>query len=146
MSDDMDDEQLLRLVAASLGDDRPPADAVEAAYAAFAWRTLDADLAQLIEEAQPEVVGFLQPPVEPPGDPEVAFQTEHGEIRLQFDPGRVVVSATPPPVRVVLHRPDRHAELPVDPAGRAVATGVSGPSRFEVRWPGGSAVTPWLIL
>ncbi len=152
MTDQMDDDQLLRLVARSLGDDRPPANAVEAAYAAFAWRTLDADLAQLIEEAQPEVVGFHHPQADTGPSPlpvrEMAFHTVHGEIRVLIDPddGAVAVQVAPAPHRVVQRTPDTDRELAVDPSGRAPAPGASGPTRFEVIWATGTAVTPWLTL
>jgi hypothetical protein len=150
MTEPMNDDQLSALVADALADDRPPDDAVQAAYAAFGWRTLDADLAQLIEEAeagalpQPEVVGFGH---EPLPARRAGFTTDHGTIEVSIGQHRLTVTASPRPLRVVLRQPAVAIELVVDASGRAGASGLSGPARLEFTWPsGGSALTPWFTL
>ncbi len=133
MTTPMDDDALLALVADAVAGDGPPPGAVEAAYAAFGWRTLEADLAQLFE---PEVVGFLHQPQ--PAARVVTFTTDHGVIEVAIDGGHLAVTASPPVDAVVLRRPDGTAE----PIGRAEP----GPARLELTWSTGTALTPWFTL
>lgn len=138
MTTPMDDDALLALVADAVAGDGPPPDAVEAAYAAFGWRTLEADLAQLFE---PEVVGFLHQPE--PAARVVTFTTDHGVIEVAIDGGHVAVAASPPVEAVLLRRPDGTAE----PLGSAEHLGTApGPVRLELTWPTGTALTPWFTL
>ena len=136
MTAPMNDDALLALVADAVAGDGPPPDVVEAAYAAFGWRTLDADLAQLFE---PEVVGFRHQP--PPAARVVTFRTDHGTIDVAIDGGQITVTATPPARSVLLRRPDG-TEAPFPSSGG----GVTGPVRLELTWPTGSATTPWFTL
>lgn len=133
MTAPMDDDALLALVADAVAGDGPPPDAVEAAYAAFGWRTLEADLAQLFE---PEVVGFLHQPH--PAARVVTFTTDHGVIEVAIDGGHLAVTASPPASSVVLRRPDG-ATAPLSAAA-------PGPVRLELTWPTGTALTPWFTL
>ncbi|MDH3679298.1 MAG: hypothetical protein OEV40_05035 [Acidimicrobiia bacterium] len=142
MTAPMNDDKLLSLLGESLADDRPSADAIEAAYAAFGWRTLDADLAQLIEDSQVEVVGFRDAAF----SRIVAYETDLGTIEVSIDNDRFQAEIAPVPTKLVLRRTTDSRELPLDDAGRASASGVSGPVRFEIFWTGGSALTPWLTL
>ena len=133
MTEPMDDDALLALVAAAVAGDGPPPRAVEAAYDAFGWRTLEADLAQLFE---PEVVGFLHQPH--PAARLVTFTTDHGVIEVAIDGGHLAVTASPPADEVVLRRPDG-TTAPLGTAG-------PGPVRLELSWPSGTALTPWFTL
>lgn len=142
MTAPMNDDELLTLLAESLADDRPPADAIEAAYAAYGWRTLEADLAQLIEDSQVEVVGFRDAAY----SRIVSYETDLGTIEVSIASDAVQVVIDPLPAELVLRRTADSRELPVDDAGRASASGLSGPIRFEITWPEGSALTPWLTL
>lgn len=161
MTGPMNDEQLLGLVAASLDDDQPPAEVMEAAYAAFGWRTLDADLARLIDDSEPEVVGFQHGAVP---SRVLAFETGYGVIEVAVAADGFEVVVRPAPVRVVLRRPDLAIELPLpDPASDppsatmrvpgpggtgsgGTGSGGTGPARIEVTWTSGRAVTPWMTL
>lgn len=142
MTAPMNDDKLLSLLGESLADDQPPADAIEAAYAAYGWRTLDADLAQLIEDSQVEVVGFRDAAF----SRVVAYQTSFGTIQVSIDNNVFEASISPAPAKLLLRQTTDSRELAVNDAGRASASGVTGPVRFEITWPGGSALTPWLTL
>lgn len=150
MTGPMDDEHLLGLVAASLAGDRPPPEAVEAAYAAHGWRTLEADLARLIDDAAPEVVGFQQGPV---CTRVVTFETWYGLIEVAIDPDGFDVVARPTPRRLVVRRPHDETDLALPGIGGDARLGVTvrgpavtGPIRIEATWPAGRAVTPWITL
>ncbi len=142
MTAPMNDDNLLSLLGETLADDRPPPDAIEAAYAAFGWRTLDADLAQLIEDSQVEVVGFREAAF----SRIVGYETDFGTIEVSIDNDLFQIELSPVPVKVMLDQTSGSRELALDDAGRASASGMSGPVRFEITWAEGSALTPWLTL
>lgn len=142
MTTPMNDDDLLTLLREALVGDEPPADAMEAAYAAHGWRTLDADLAQLIEDNQVEVVGFRDAAF----SRIVSFETDAGTIEVSIDNDVVVADLTPRPTKLVLRRTTDSRELPVDDAGQASVSGVSGPIRFEITWADTTTLTPWLTL
>lgn len=142
MTAPMNDDDLLTLLREALVGDTPPADAMEAAYAAHGWRTLDADLAKLIEDNQVEVVGFRDAAF----SRIVSFETDAGTIEVAIDNDLVVANLTPVPAKLVLRRTTDSRELAVDEAGRASASGVSGPIRFEITWADTTTLTPWLTL
>lgn len=143
MTTPVNDDQLLALVAEVLAGDGPPPAALDAAYAAFGWRTLEADLAQLIDDTEPEVVGFDQWTA---FARVVTLNTGYGSIEVSIDNDRLEVSVSPRPRRIVLRQPGSSAELTVDDDGRAAAEGIAGPVRFEVAWPAGAALTPWFTV
>ncbi|MGF1597004.1 MAG: hypothetical protein ACFCVK_08720 [Acidimicrobiales bacterium] len=143
MTSPMDDDTLLSLLGDSLADDRPSDDATEAAYAAFGWRTLDAELARLIDDHHVEVMAFSQTTA---FSRVVTYETGHGSIEVAIGDDTVELVARPAPVGVTLRRPDDRLALAVDDGGRASASGLSGPIRFEVTWSGGTTLTPWLTL
>ena len=142
MTSAMSDDEILAHLAAVLAEDRPPGDAMEAAYAAFGWRTLDADLARLVEDTQLEVVLFRQ------GSPSrrLSYESDHGTIALDVDDHSFELTVSPVARAVVVHRPWGSTELAVDAGGRATATGEPGPLRLGVVWDAGSAITPWTTL
>ena len=142
MTTPMNDDDLLTLLREALVGDEPPADAMEAAYAAHGWRTLDADLAQLIEDNQVEVVGFRDAAF----SRIVAFETDAGSIEVSIDNDVVVATLTPSPTKLVLRRTTDSRELAIDDAGRASVSAVSGPIRFEITWGDATTLTPWLTI
>lgn len=143
MTPPMNDDELLSLLSDSQADDGPPSVAMEAAYAAFGWRTLEADLAELIEDSQVEVVGFHQGAAY---GRLVTFETASGTVEVSMGQDTIEIVANPVPTAIVLRQLSESQELTVDEAGRASATGVGGSIRFEITWPEGSASTPWLTL
>lgn len=138
----MNDDQLLSLLADSVPDARPPADAVDAAYAAYGWRTLEADLAQLITDSHVEVVGFRDGGY----SRVVTYETGLGTVTVSIAADEVVVDVTPAPTSLTLRTTGDARDLAIDGDGRATLEGVSGSIRFELTWPGGTATTPWLTL
>jgi hypothetical protein len=138
----MNDDDVLSLLAESLADDQPPAVAVEGAYAAYGWRNLDAELARLIEDSQVEVVGFRDAAY----SRVVSYETEHGTVELSVDHQIFSITVSPQPQKLVLRQLSGGRQLAVDDAGRASASDVHGPTRFEITWAGGSALTPWVTL
>ncbi|MEL7157763.1 MAG: hypothetical protein AAFN30_14335 [Actinomycetota bacterium] len=142
MTYEMSDEALFAHLSDLFADDRPPADAVEAAYAAFGWRTLDADLAELLEDSQVEVVMFRQ------GSHArlLSYECEQGAIELGVDDHAFELMVRPGAVAVVVHRPWGSSPLELDADGRAAATEPAGPIRFGIVWESGSILTPWTTL
>jgi hypothetical protein len=138
----MNDDDLLSLLREALVGDEPPVDAMEAAHAAYGWRTLDADLAQLIEDNQVEVVGFREEAF----SRIVSYETDAGTIEVSIDNDLVVAQVAPATATLVLRRTTDSRELALDAAGRASVSGVSGPIRFEISWDERTALTPWLTL
>ncbi len=142
MTSDMTDDDLLSHLAAVFADDQPPSDAMEAAYAAFGWRTLDADLAQLLDDSQAEVVLFRQGTYAR----RMTYDCAHGTIELGVDDHSYELVVRPSASSVVVHRPWGSSPLMVDEQGRAHADGEPGPIRFGIVWAGGTILTPWTTL
>ena len=142
MTSPMNDDDLLTLLREAMAGDTPPADAMEAAYAAHGWRTLDADLAQLIEDNQVEVVGFRDAAF----SRIVAFETDTGSIEVSIDNDLVVATVRPTPTKLVLRQTTDSRELAVDDAGHASVSGLAGPVRFEISWAERTTLTPWLTI
>lgn len=142
MTEAMSDEEILTHLSELFADDRPPVDALEAAYAAFGWRTLDADLAQLMEDSQVEVVMFRQ------GSHArlLSYECEQGSIELGVDDHTFELIVRPRALAVVVHRPWGSNPLELDAGGRASATEAAGPIRFGIVWESGSTITPWTTL
>ncbi|MCP3913443.1 MAG: hypothetical protein GY713_21150 [Actinomycetia bacterium] len=138
----MNDDDMLILLGESLSNDQPPVEAVELAYASFGWRTLEADLAGLIDDIQVEVVGFRLGAY----SRLLTYDSAFGTIEVGVEDDAFEVVAAPTPQRVVAHRPTVSAEVDLDQSGRASSSGISGPVRFEVEWEAGSVVTPWITL
>jgi hypothetical protein len=138
----MNDDDVLSLLAESLAGERPPVEAIQGAYAAYGWRTLDAELARLTDDSQVEVVGFRDAAF----SRVVAFETDHGRVELSVDHHDFDIVVSPRPDKLVLRRLSDTSELAVDDAGRAAASDVSGSIRFEITWAAGTARTPWLTL
>ena len=142
MTEPMNDDDVLSLLAESLDDDQPPVEVIEAAYAAYGWRDVDAAIARLVEDSQVEVVGFRHAAF----SRVVAYETDHGTAELSIDHRAFAITVAPRPGKLVLRQPSSSRELAVDDAGRASASGIAGPVRFEIAWSTGTACTPWLTL
>jgi hypothetical protein len=145
----MNDDEIIELLAEVVRHDGPPASALELAYGSFAWRTIDADLARLVDDREVEVVGFHHGAY----SRLVTYDADQGTIEIGVADDAFEVGALPTPAQVVLHRaptgagaPLEPTEVPLDSQGRGRGQGVSGPVRFEVTWSTGSVVTPWLTL
>lgn len=145
-----DDEALLGLVGRALGQDDPvPERAREAALAAFAWRTIDAELAALVYDSGMELATGAR-------SDEVArqltFEAEGVEIEVMVVPGgeRLLGQLVPPrSVGLSLTSGGRVLETTTDDLGRFRFEGVgSGPARFTVMSGSGRppVETEWVVL
>lgn len=142
MTEAMSEQEILQHLTELFADDSPPADAMEAAYAAFGWRTIETDLAQLVEDSQLEVVMFRQ------GSHArlLTYECQQGAVDLGIDDHSFELIVRPGAVAVVVHRPWGSSPLQLDADGRAAADEPAGPIRFGVVWESGSTLTPWTTL
>ena len=148
MTEPMPDDQLLALLAETLGDERPPADAVEAAYAAEGWRTIDVDLARLVDDVALEVAGFGTEL----WSRALAYTAGPARIDVVLHDDELEIGIAPAPAAVTIRWPTGAADLVVDTgsepgSGRFRWSGVVGPACLDVTWPDGSrARTPWMTV
>jgi len=143
---DGDDELLAELRAALA--DPPGGDVIAAAQAAFAWRTVDADLMLLTLEA----AGTTGAPVRGENEPRtLAFHGErHGEpLRVEMEIGDAGIFGQlipPQPGQVTLvTAAGPKAVTQADEVGCfAFPAGTSGPLRLECRLRANRFVTEWV--
>lgn len=150
--DAMDDDELMAALDAAVAES---GDVTErrrrAARAAFTWRTVDAEIAELLHDsaldagvavrsgggAEPRTLSF--------GSAAVALELEvDGDVVM----GQVVPPAT---ATVALQRPDLgegdEVTVEVDAAGFFRLEGVApGPVRFVARAAGWTLTSPWVVL
>ena len=145
MHDD-DLERELRQAAEVL--DPVPAHLLPRAVAAFAWRTIDADLAELAFDSLAEPAA----PVRGPGQPRLlTFRTDEQIIELELDTEgtdrRLVGRITPATAADVEIRHERGTtRVTADHLGRFAAGGLApGPMRLrcDPAAPGAAIVTDW---
>jgi hypothetical protein len=145
-----DDEALLERLRSVLPAAEPvPAHVREAARAAFAWRTIDADLAELVRDtageetlagARGQATARL-----------LTFVLDDVEVELEIDeapPHRLagqLVGASAR--RLLVERPDDSFEVDVDALGRFEARDLA-PGPCRLRWSDGrsSTVTHWFVI
>jgi len=146
MTAPMNNDEIFALLAECLADDRPPVEAQEAAYEAYRWRNIDAELAKLIEDSPIEVVGFRHGAY----SRLLTYNSAQGTIEVGVADDTFEVVAIPTPVEVRAHRRsgllDVTIDVELDSGGRGRGSGVSGSVRFEVVWPTGPVLTPWITL
>jgi hypothetical protein len=141
--DDLDQlEQDLR-VAAALADP-VPVRLVEGAITAYAWRTVDADLAELVfdslsESAVAAVRGGDQPRV-------LTFRTADLTVELELSGSSRLVGRVEPPVHQVdIQQGARTVPVPVDGLGRFATSDLTrGALRLHIRTGQRTVVTDWI--
>lgn len=148
MEQDAEDELLAELRA--LVAERPPEDVVEAAKGAYAWRTIDAELAELVRDSALEPAGAVR------GDEgprlltfEVDDVTVEVEVGDDRDRRRVVGQVVPPqPARVEVVHSGTASQVVADDLGRFTATDVAGgPVRLRLTLDDGRTVeTAWVVM
>jgi hypothetical protein len=125
----------------------------EAARAAFTWRTIDAELAELMRDSAELEAGAL------------ALRSGEGPRMLSFETPRVAIEAEvtvtgprsrrlvaqlipPAPAAITLEQVGERIEALADELGRFFFDGLSaGPARLRVALPDGSEIaTPWTSL
>jgi len=151
----VDDDELLATLRAALSSDAATAEdgalsrIIAAGRAAWAWRTIDEELAELAYDSadRPALAG-LRGGVAPPR--QLTFA--HGDMRLELEvgPEAMLGQVLPPrPVHVQLQVPDGPSrELDSDDQGRfIVEPALTGPVRLRCSLPDtGPVVTSWVLL
>lgn len=143
MSDAPDASMLAKISEAFDSLEPIPPHLTDAAQAAFTWRRVDAELADLLfDSANHELVG-----VRGTTSDRRSFRFGHGDavIRVHLTQATMIVMLEPPMsvgCRVTSqdateeHRTDEYGELAIDAPEL--------PARIEVDLPGGTVVTPWI--
>lgn len=155
--DDLDDEALMQLLRGAVGADADEAEdraatarRVAAARGAFAWRTVDEELAALLHDSALEASGARSGGSGPRvlsfgrGGISIEVDLDGGELRGQV----VGHGEATGPVRVVLQRPDgEERAVEADEDGLFVVPDVpTGSARLRVEVGGWSLTTPWVAL
>jgi hypothetical protein len=142
-----DDDLLAAELAAVLRSRDPmPSPVVQAARGAFAWRTVDADLAVLSADSLLEATAGVRGG----GDRQLTF--EAGGLSLEVDVveggRRLVGQIVPPqPGEVELEGPHTRSSAATDRLGQFSLSVWNGPARLRFRPAVGSAVvTDWVTL
>jgi hypothetical protein len=146
MSDDDATERDLRAAADLL--DPPPAHLLLQAVAAFAWRTIDAELAELVFDSLAEPVAGMRGADQPRL---LTFRADEQVIELELGSEgatrRVVGRVSPAgPAEVAVQHGGGRATVDADEWGRFAVGGLApGPLRVRCRPAGGgpAVVTDW---
>jgi hypothetical protein len=141
--DDLDQlEQDLRAAAALV--DPVPSRLLEGAIVAYSWRTVDADLAELVfdslaESAVVAVRGGDQPRL-------VTFRTQDLTVELELSDDRLVGRVEPAgPASVGIQQGARTVAVPADTLGRFATSDLTrGALRLHIRRGERTAVTDWI--
>ncbi|MGN9812830.1 hypothetical protein ACTMSW_26195 [Micromonospora sp. BQ11] len=149
-----DDDRLLTELGAAVQEGRQvPESFVRAGKAAYAWRTVDAELAELRLDsrlAEPEPVGLRGEPSGPGSGPRALSFTASGlAIEVEIHPDAIRGQLVPAQPGVVRIRDAEGAtgEVPVDEFGWfVVGTVPVVPFRLQARTEAGMAViTDWIM-
>ncbi len=144
-SDDIPDETLeqLRVLAAQL--DPVPEYVVAAAKAAWGWRTLDSELAELTYDSLFDAERLVG--VRGQGTRQLTFTSDHDSIEVEVDDveRRLVDQHVPPgAASVEVRGPDGVAHAEADDLGRFVIERLPHPFSIRIRRPSGESVhTEW---
>lgn len=145
-----EDAELLASLRKGLSESDPlPSDVVEFAKAAFSWRDIDAELAELEYDSADEALpsGVRSSTV----IRMMSFQAGRWMIDIEYDEtaGRLM-GATSPPARysIELHTAGARFTTESDESGRfAVEDVARGPLGIVLRFVDGEVVkTPWVVL
>lgn len=140
-----DDALLAELARVLDAHDPPPPPVVEAARAAWTWRTIDAELAELHFDSALETLevrGLSWPR-------QLSFESRELTIEVEVDGEGLVGQVVPPAaVDILLVRPDgAQVAARSDAIGHFTFAGVArGTVRLQVTAPDGSVTTQWFTL
>ncbi|WP_211357291.1 hypothetical protein [Nocardioides rubriscoriae] len=160
--DELDDDELMAALAQAVAEaGAVPDRRREAARAAFSWRTVDAELAELLHDSALDAGAAVRSGSAPGVDEPRTLSFGSGALALEVEvDGEVVmgqvVGPTPAPgaATVALQRAEGaeggegdEVVVEVDAAGFFRVEGVvSGPVRFVVRADGWALTSPWVVL
>ncbi len=143
--------QLLASVAARV--DPVPPEVVDAAVGCFKWRSIDAELAELLFDSDrggDRLVGVRSPG----GSRQLTFEAPHLVVELEVDlhaqPQLVGQLVPPGPAEVEIRSPDTAMVVKADEFGRFWADRLDGGAMSLRILPSGSgddpAATPWVSI
>ncbi|WP_236790947.1 hypothetical protein [Amycolatopsis sp. GM8] len=145
-----DDDRFVAELGAAMRDAQAPESFLRAGRAAFAWRTADAELAELSSDsslAEVEPAGLRGGP-DSPGPRALGFTAGNLSVEVEIHPDAVRGQLVPAQSGTVLVRGEDGpgAEVPVDDVGWFVIRPVpAGRFRLHVRTAAGAAVlTGWI--
>ncbi|MBM7517308.1 hypothetical protein [Nocardioides nitrophenolicus] len=151
----MNDDELMALLGRAVAEEAAVSDRRRtAARAAFTWRSVDAELAELLHDSALDPGAAVRSGADGPrtlsfGHGGLTLEVEvDGETVLGQVIGAGAAATAPDPAAVLLERPDADAVSAVaDAAGFFRLEGVrSGTVRFVVDQGGWSLTTPWVAL
>ena len=153
--DEMTDDELMVALAEAVAEERDVDERRrEAARAAFTWRTVDEELAELLHDSALDAGAAVRSSGDGPralsfGRSGLALEVEvDGEQVMGQVIGEGAAAEETAPATVTLRRPDAEdAVVRADASGFFRLSGVGpGPARFVVEKAGWSLTTPWVTL
>lgn len=153
--DELTDDELMAALAEAVTEPAPDADRRrEAAQAAFTWRTVDAELAELLHDSALEAGAAVRS--SGGGPRSISFGRSGLTLEIEVDGAHVLgeviaegaAAGGPGPASVTLQRPGAEdVSVETDAAGFFRFDGVgSGAVRFTVERAGWALTTPWVTL
>ena len=147
----MTDDQLLALLGEAVAEEAAVSDRRRAAArAAFTWRSVDAELAELLHDSALDAGAAVRSAAASPEPRTLSFGHSGLTLEVEVDDdallGQVIGGAEP--ATVVLERPDTDpVSVVADPSGFfRIADVGTGAVRFVVQQAGWSLTTPWVTL
>lgn len=158
--DETTDDELAAELAAAIAEEAAVSERRrEAAKAAFTWRTVDQELAELLHDSALDAGAAVRSTSTGTGTIRtLAFGTDGMTLELEVDLGYVLGQVIPEgaaaapyggsPAKVTLHRPSGVDQTVTgDERGFFRITAVApGPVRFAVEVAGAKLITPWVTL
>ena len=144
------DDELMRELACALAEEPADEDIIQAAQAAFTWRTVDADLLSLATDSALEPAAGARVRDSGPGGPRaLTFRGEQVAVDIEIDEAGIVGQLTPPqPGQVTLAGPNQpDLTTRADEVGCfAFPLPAAGSVRLDCRIGDGHFVTPWITI
>jgi hypothetical protein len=142
-----DDEGLMEELARAAQQEREvPDHRRRAAYAAFAWRTIDEDLMSLTHDSLLSATAAVRGPEDART---LSFEGGGLSLELELDEGTLTgqLLQSGGGVEVTMERADGESRTArADASGFFTLPGASGPTRFAVEVDGTIRRTEWLVL
>lgn len=145
--DALSDDELMAVLAEAVAAERDvPDNRRDAARAAFTWRTVDAELAELLHDSALEAGAAVRSTATAPRT--LSFAHAGLTVEVEVDGDDLLVEVVGEPGATVVLQPPDADEVAVvtDAAGFARFDAVAGTVRFVVTAGEASLTTPWVTL